>query len=334
MSDNQEVIGVIGAGPFGLALAAMLGEAGRSTLLWSPIAATVDDVNKKRKSECMPELELPKEVRATTDPDELAKVARLLVVSTSSQEVRKQLSIVGSALDGNHMMVHAVGGFCAPDDQRVSQVIAQETPVLRTGVLAGPSMAEFIVAGRGTSLLCASEFDEVTAECRRLLSVPQRMRLYRGRDLIGAELAAALSMAYTISIGMADGIEVGIGIRAVLMTRAVAEMARLGAAAGAESKTFWGLAGLGNLLVRTSVEGERIAPSCRLGRDLAGGAKADPDSEPYHATLAAVRLARSCRVRLPVLETTAKVVEGKLGADAAAAELLAVAASEEVPGSH
>jgi glycerol-3-phosphate dehydrogenase (NAD(P)+) len=277
----------------------------------------------------MPGLALPAEVQATSDPDELAKRTRFIVIASSAGEVRDHLSLLGSSLAGNHMAVHAVGAFCSPLDQRVSKVIAQETAVLRTGVLAGPSMAAFIAAGRGTSLLCASEFDEVTAECRRLLSVPPKLRLYQGRDLVGAELAAALSMSYTISIGLADAINVGIGVRAVLMTRAVAEMARLGAGMGAQAKTFWGLAGLGNLLVRTTVEGGEMAPSYRLGTELGAGKAADSASEPYHATLAAVRLAQECSLYLPILETTARVLQGDLDANQAATELLAVMTEEE-----
>jgi glycerol-3-phosphate dehydrogenase (NAD(P)+) len=329
MSDSEEVIGIVGTGSFGLALAFLLGNAGRQTLLWSPDEAAIKEINKDRKGSCMPDLELSEEVQATSDPDDFAKRTRFLVVASSSGDVRNHMSLLGNSLTGNHMAVHDVGAFCSPDDQRVSQVIAQETAVLRTGVLAGPSMASFIAAGRGTSLLCASEFDEVTSESRRLLSVPPKLRLYRGRDLIGAELAAALSMSYTISIGLADAIKVGIGIRAVLITRAVAEMARLGAGLGAQTKTFWGLAGLGNLLVRTAVEGDAVAPSYRMGMELGAGAKADSAAEPYRATLAAVRLARQCSLHLPVLETTARVLQGELDANQAATELLAVVTEEE-----
>ena len=277
----------------------------------------------------MPDLELSELIRATNDPDELAKGARFLVVAATSRNVREHLSKLGDSLTGNHIAVHAVGSFCSRDNERVSQVIVQETAVLRTGVLAGPSMADFIVAGRGTSLLCASEFDDVTAECRRLLQVPPRMRLYRGRDLIGAELASALSVAYTISVGLADAIDAGIGIRAVLITRAVAEMARLGDGSGADTKTFWGLAGLGNLLVRSSVEDGQMSPSYRMGQKIGNGGKAEVESEPYRATMAALLLGRSCSLRLPVLETTARVLKGEIDATQAASELLAVVTDEE-----
>lgn len=329
MSGKQEEIGIVGTGRFGLALASMLADAGRKSVLWSPDEAAVKEINDTRYSSCMPKLELSALVRATNDPDELAKSARFVVVASSSREVRGHLHQLGNSLTGNHIVVHAVGSFCSRDNERVSEVIAQETAVLRIGVLAGPSMADFIVAGRGTSLLCASEFDDVTAECRRLLSVPSRMRLYRGRDLVGAELASALSMAYTISVGLADAIDAGIGIRAVLITRAVAEMALLGEGFGASAKTFWGLAGLGNLLVRTSVEDGRMSPSYRIGQEIATGGKAEIESEPYRATMAALLLGKSCSLRLPVLETTARVLRGEVDANQAASEVLAIMAQEE-----
>lgn len=329
MSAKEEEIGIVGTGRFGLALASMLAEAGRKSLLWSPNESAVTEIVDTGRSACMPDLDLPDLIRASNDPEELANSTRFLVVAASSEEVRDHLARLGDSLTGNHIAVHAVGSFCSPDNERVSQVIAQETAVLRTGVLAGPSMADFIVAGRGTSLLCASEFDDVTAECRRLLSVPPRMRLYRGRDLVGAELAAALSMAYTISVGLADAIEAGIGIRAVLITRAVAEMAKMGEASGASTKTFWGLAGLGNLLVRTSVEGGQMSPSYRMGQEIGAGGQAAKDSEPYRATMAALLLGRSSGLQLPVLETTARVLRGEIDANQAANQLLAVVTDEE-----
>lgn len=328
MAERADTIGIVGAGPFGLALAAVLGRAERKVLLWTS-QEVATDIEATRTSQRMPTLELPASVSAVSDVQEFARRARFLVIAVGSESVRERLRALGEAVDGSHIAVHAIGAFCAPDDKRVSQAISEETAILRTGVIAGPSMPTDLAAGRGTSLLCASAFDEVTSECRRLIGVPQLMRLYRSRDIVGAELASALSGAYTIAVGLADGLEVGIGVRSVLMTRAASEMARLGDAVGADAKTFFGLAGLGNLLVRSSVEGEHQSPSYRLGRSIAAGSAPSSDHEGARAAHAGTRLARSHGLRLAILETTSLVLKGELDAARAAEQILQSVAEEE-----
>lgn len=326
---RADTVGIVGAGRFGLAVAAMLGRAGRPVALWSQSKTVVAQIEKTRRSDRMPDLELPETVWVTEDVNEFAARARFLLVAVSSESVRERLRVLGQAVDGGHIAVHAIGAFSAPTDERVTEVIAQETAIIRTGVVVGPSMAEDIAAGRYSSLVCASEFDEVGAECRRLMSVPPLMRLYRGRDVIGAELASALSGAYTIAIGMADALQVGVGTRGVLLTRAVAEMSRLGVAAGAKAKTFAGLAGLGNLLVRSSVEDGTQSQAHRLGHDLVTSPGTQSATESARAARAGVRMARKLGVHMPVLDVVVAVLDGELEAQAAAAKIVETVAEEE-----
>ena len=138
-------------------------------------------------------------------------------------------------------------------------------PTLKLGAIAGPALPDDLAENHYSSIVVASAFDEVVAEGRRLLNVPPVLRVYGSKDLIGVELASALSGAYTVALCLCDGLGVGPGPRAVLITRALAEASRLGVAAGAEARTFVGLAGLGNLLVRAS---DRSADYL-LGRRLA-----------------------------------------------------------------
>ena len=166
--------------------------------------------------------------------------------------MRDRARALGDVVDGRHMLVHAIGALAGPDDARAERGVAEETPARRIGALAGPALPADLVAGRFAAMVCASPFDEVTREARRLLNLPPAIRLYTSRDLPGVELAAALSGAYTVAFGMADALGMGPGPRAVLVTRVVAEAQRLVEALGGEPRTFTGLAGLGNLLVRTS----------------------------------------------------------------------------------
>lgn len=320
MSARRDTVGIAGAGPFGTALGSVLARAGRRVVLWSRDAATVEAIRTTRRCPRLPAAALPEPLEATSDPRRLAEQARFLVLAVTSTNVRDRARELGDVLDGSHIVVHAIGALAAPasppgkpargESDRVSQVMEQGLPTLKIGAIAGPALPDDLVEGNSSSIVVASAFDEVVAEGRRLLNTPPVLRVYGSHDLIGVELASALSGAYTVALGLSDELGVGPGTRAVLITRALAEASRLGAAAGAEPRTFAGLSGLGNLLVRTS---ERSA-DYQLGRRLAGGAvdATTARTEGARAALAGVELAAQLRVRVPVLQGIAAVLTGKL----------------------
>ncbi len=321
---HGDTVGIIGAGPFGTALANLIANAGRSVILWSQDAGVVTEINKQHRNSRVPDLPLCPALTATDNPEQLVASARLLVLAVSSEDARGRARILGEFVGASHLFVHAIGALASPGDVRVSEVLLEETAALRIGVLAGPALWQDLAAGRFASMVVASSFDEVTREARRLLSVPPALRLYKGADLIGVELAAVLAGAYTVAVGISDALQLGPGTRAVLLTRAVAEASRLGEAAGARARTFTGLAGLGNLLVRTQTEHSR---DYRLGQALARGQREETSSEGARAALAGVRLAARLGVRVPVLSAVAAVLAGKLSpreAAVAAADTVAV----------
>lgn len=331
MNDRANTVGIVGAGPFGVALAHVVTQRGGAALLWTRAGDVVTEINETHRCESrLPGVTLPASVRATADPHELARRARFLVLAVSSADARARLRILGDAVDGGHLVVHAIGGLAGPDDARVSEVVREETPVLRVGALAGPALPRDLARGRAASMVCASELDEVTAEARRLLNAPPALRVYRSRDFAGVELAAALAGAYTIVLAIADELEVGIGTRAVLLTRAIAEMGRLVVALGGEERSVSGLAGLGNLLVRSASGEEQGSPSYRYGRDLVRGvATGARVVEGARAALAGARLADRRGLRAPLLAGLVQVIEGRASAADAAQAILAHVADEE-----
>ena len=314
MNSRRDTVGIVGAGAFGTALGSVLARAGRRVILWSRDAAVVDAIQRTRRCPRLPGAELPEPLEATADPRRLASEARFVILAVTSTNVRDRSRELGNVLDGSHIVVHAVGALAAPTNDRVSQVMEQGLPTLKIGAIAGPALPDDLAENKYSSIVVASVFDEVVTEGRRLLNTPPGLRVYGSKDLIGVELASALSGAYTIALGMSDGLGVGPGTRAVLITRAVAEASRLGVAGGAEARTFAGLAGLGNLLVRAS---DRSA-DYHLGQQLAAGGDAAPavDSrvrtEGARAAIAGLALAKSLRVRMPVLQGLAAVLAGKL----------------------
>jgi glycerol-3-phosphate dehydrogenase (NAD(P)+) len=333
-----DTVGIVGAGSFGTALASVVARAGRRVILWSRDSDVVRAVNIQRKCPRLPEAALPEPLEATNDPRYLAAQARFVVLAVASTDVRVRVKELGDVLDGSHLVVHAVGSLAAPTpkpdgsvsgtDERVTEVVAAATSTLRIGVLAGPALPHDLATGQWASMVVASTFDEVIAESRRLLNAPPMLRLYGSHDVAGVELASALSGAYTIALGLADGLGIGTGTRAVLVTRAVAEAGRLGQAAGAQPRTFAGLAGLGNLLVRSS-EGNSSA-DYQLGRRLAEGVYSGDTNrtEGARAALAGHRMAQRLGVRMPVLSGVAAVLAGKFD-PRDAAKLVADTVAEE-----
>lgn len=324
-----DTVGIVGAGSFGTALASVVARAGRRVVLWSRDNDVVRGINIQRKCARLPDAALPEPLEATNDPRYLAAQARFIVLAVASTDVRVRAKELGDVLDGSHLVVHAVGALASPGDDRVTEVVAAGTPTLRIGVLAGPALPIDLATGQWASMVVASTFDEVIAESRRLLNAPPMLRLYGSHDVIGVELASALAGAYTIAIGLADGLDVGAGPRSVLITRAVAEASRLGQAVGAQPRTFAGLAGLGNLLVRTS-QGDKSS-DYQLGRRLAEGVfSADAHrTEGARAALAGHRLAAKHGVRMPVLSGVAAVLGGKFDPRDAAKLVADTVADEE-----
>lgn len=328
MISRADTVGIVGAGAFGTGLGSVLARAGRRVVMWSRDPAIVDAIQTGRRSPRLPSAELPASLEATTDPRHLAASARFLVLAVTSRVVRDRARELGDVLDGSHIVVHAIGALAAPTNERVSEVMAAGLPTLKVGVLAGPALPADLAEGRFSSMVVASAFDEVASEARRLLNAPPNLRVYSSKDLVGVELASALAGAYTVALGLSDGLGMTAGPRAVLVTRAVAEASRLGMAAGAQARTFAGLAGLGNLLVRAS--GDRSADYV-LGRRLAEGV-IPPDTartEGARAALAGTELAKSLRVRMPVLQGVAAVLAGTASPREAAAMIGDTVAVEE-----
>lgn len=306
---RSDTIGIVGAGQFGTALASVLARAGKNVVLWSRDPVVVSSINTQRVCPRLPSAPLPAPLEATADPRRLAQEARFLVMAVSSTDVRDRAREFGAYLDGSHIVVHAIGALAAPTNERVSEVMSLGLPTLKIGVLAGPALPQDLAEGEFASMVCASNFNEVVEEARRLLNTPPVLRLYGSKDLAGVELASALSGAYTVALGLSDGLGMGAGPRAVLITRAVAEAARLVVAAGGQAKTFGGLSGLGNLLVRASDRSDDY----KLGKRLADGViTADSArTEGARAALAGAQLAKQLKARLPVLTGVAAVLSGK-----------------------
>lgn len=261
----------------------------------------------------------------TSDLSVLA-AADLLVLAVPAAAVRPLLREAGAVLHGGQMLVHAVGSLEPESLVPISRVVLEETPLRRIGALAGPALSQDLEEGRPAALICGSRFDEVGEASVATLSSPG-LRLYTTRDLLGVELARALVAAVALAGGVAHALSLGAAARAILVTRGAAEMARLGVALGAQERIFFGLAGIGELLVATEGWG---SADHELGRLLGKGMTLTEAQQHVGRTTdgptmvaKGLDLARQHGVRMPLLTAMDRWLRGERSMREALSDLFA-----------
>lgn len=310
------MIGVIGAGAFGTALAIALGRDGREVRLWARDADHVASMATARRNEArLPGVRFPDTVSVTAQIDDLAGAAAL-ILSVPMQALGGFLALHHARIDGIPLVACCKGidlstlkGACA--------LMSEACPASTVAVLTGPSFAADIARGLPTALTLASTDGEAL---QRLLSTPD-LRLYRSTDVIGAELGGALKNVIAIAAGVVIGAGLGDSARAALMTRGYAEMTRLAMALGARAETLAGLSGFGDLVLTcTSAQSRNF----RFGQSLGADAAFDPavTVEGIATAKAVSNLAKTMQVDMPITQMIAALIDRKLSLSAAVSALM------------
>jgi glycerol-3-phosphate dehydrogenase (NAD(P)+) len=327
-------VAVIGAGAWGTTLAVMLAGAERPVSLWTHSAEAAERLARTRKNDrYLPDVVFPPNVRVITDDAYLSEPHRLYVLAVPSAHVRETLRAVGPRLRGDAPILSVVKGIEAASFRRISEVIAEELPGRRVAALSGPNLAREIASGKPAGSVVASEDAALASEIAAVLS-SERFRVYTNPDLVGVELCGALKNVVALAAGMVDGLGFGDSGKAGIITRGLAEMTRLGVAAGAQPLTFAGLAGVGDLIAtcmsplsRNRRAGELIAsgvPWPEAGEQLAGVA------EGVWTLDGALGLAKSLGVEMPIAERVRAVVFDRQPPMVAVAELMSRTPKDEL----
>ena len=263
---------VLGGGSWGTALASILGSHGYDTLLWmrdEALAKTINDTH--RNPPYLGDAPIDPRVRATLDLTQAAEHAEVLIVAIPSKHFRSVMGQVGDHLSGDQVVISATKGLESEGLKRMSQIITEETCVLKVGAISGPNLAREIVAGQPAASVVASAFESVIQKAERMLAGPT-FRLYGNFDLPGTEYAGALKNIYAIAGGVAAGLGFGANTLSTLITRGLAEMSRFGERYGAQRLSFQGLAGVGDLVATCS---STLSRNHTVGRHLAKGEALD-----------------------------------------------------------
>jgi glycerol-3-phosphate dehydrogenase (NAD(P)+) len=316
-ASNAPRVAVVGAGAWGTTLALTIGREEPVTLLTRDGRSADRIARERRHEERLPGIELTDTVRPTADPGALQAAQDLVIVAVPSSHVRETATRIAPVLAPTADVLSVVKGLEPGSLLRMTQVIAQATGIAATRIaaLSGPNLAHEIARGLPASAVVAAE-DPMLAD-RIVQRVGRReFRLYVNEDVLGVELCGALKNIVAIAAGAADGLGFGDNGKAGLMTRGLAEMTRLGIAAGANPLTFAGLAGIGDVIATC---GSSLSRNHRLGEELARGRKwhdietsLGGVAEGAYTVDAALALARRHRVEMPIAQEVHNALfEGK-----------------------
>jgi glycerol-3-phosphate dehydrogenase (NAD(P)+) len=308
-------VAVLGGGSWGTTVAS-LAAPNASTTLWARDAQTVADVNERhRNSRYLGDLELHPSLRATGSLEEAVWDADVVVMGVPSHAVRATLREIAPLLRHWVPIVSLTKGLEQGTRMRMTEVIEEELPGRPAGVLAGPNLAKEVLSGYAAAAVIAMPDQHVAASLQQIFT-SLRFRVYTNPDVVGCELGGALKNVIAIAAGMAEGLSVGDNTKAMVITRGLAEITRLGVAMGGDPRTFSGLTGLGDLLATCS---SPLSRNRTVGVELAKGRSIDEITSSMRMVAEGVKTARVVRelaeqhgVEAPIVaEVDAVVSEGR-----------------------
>ena len=304
-------IAIIGSGSWGAALGIYLANHGHSVKMWSFNEDEKNSINKDKKCIFLPNATIPDGLECTSSFEEALEGAEIILHVTPSKFVRSTIKGYKEFVKPNQMVLMCSKGFEAETCYTLDQVMEEELPGIKTGILSGPSHAEEVSLNIPTALVVASKHEDV----REIVSEEFKsntLRLYTSTDVRGVELGGALKNIIAFCAGISVGLNLGDNTFAALATRGLVEITRLGVAMGGESKTFYGLTGLGDLIVTC---GSLHSRNRRAGEMIGKGYSIEEARKQIGMTIESVdnidvayRLGKKYGIELPIVEKVYEVL--------------------------
>ena len=313
-------ISVLGAGSWGTALALLLHNNGHEVILWSALGEEIDVLREKRENVSkLPGVKIPEAIDITTDLERSLRDADVAVLAVPSPYIRSTCKRMAPYMKKGQRIVNVAKGVEEKTLMTLSEIIEQ-LPGAEVSVLSGPSHAEEVGKGLPTTCVVSSRRRE-TAEYLQGIFMSPVFRVYTTPDMLGVELGAALKNVIALAAGTADGLGYGDNTKAALITRGIAEIARLGVKMGARMETFYGLSGIGDLIVTcASVHSRNRKAGYLMGKGYsmeAAMAEVQMIVEGVYSAKAGKELAEKYEVEMPIIAEVNKVLfEGKSASEA------------------
>ncbi len=325
-------IAIIGSGSWGSALGIYLAQNGNEVKIWSFSDEEKDLINNQKKCMFLPKATIPEGVVCSSDFAEVLEDAKLILHVTPSKFVRDTIKKYKHLVKENQILVMCSKGFEPGSNLTLDEVIKEELPNVKYGILSGPSHAEEVSLNIETALVIASESEEVKEKVIEAIKSPT-IRMYKSSDVKGVELGGALKNIIAFCAGIAVGLNLGDNAFAALATRGLVEIARLGTAMGGKEKTFYGLTGLGDLIVTCGSEHSR---NRKAGKLIGQGLTIEETRKEVGMTIESIdnidvayELAKKYNVEMPIVNTVYDVLYNKLNPREAVENLMTRAVKEE-----
>ena len=297
-------IGIIGSGSWGVALAVHLTKIGHKVRLWSFSEEEANLINNERKCKFLPKVTLPEGIECSTNYKEVIENSEILLHVTPSKFTRSTVKEYKQYVT-NQPIIICSKGFEKETLLPLDEVIEQEMPNAKIGVLSGPSHAEEVSIGIPTLMVVASKYDEILFDIQDSFMSPE-FRIYTSRDIRGVEIGGAFKNIIAFCAGVAAGLGLGDNSFAALITRGLGEIARLGVKLGGEKDTLYGLSGLGDLIVTCLSEHSR---NRRAGKLIGQGKTIEEAKKEVGMVIesidnieAAYELSKIHNVEMPIVE--------------------------------
>ena len=311
-------VAVLGAGAWGTTIAT-LAAASAPTRLWAYEPEVVRSIREQgENSTYLAGYQLPSSLHPTNDLADAVEGADLVIVAVPARHLRAVMGVAGTSMGSEPLVLSLTKGIEPETGRRMTEVLFEvltDHEPNAIGVLSGPNLAHEVMAGH-PSATCVAFPDVTYAESVQQLLMSDRLRVYTSPDVIGCEIGGAVKNVIAIAAGVADGLGYGMNTKAALITRGLAELSRLGVAAGGQALTFLGLAGNGDLIATCSSPQSR---NHRVGQQLAAGrsvgdivADSSAVAEGVETAPAVMELSRRLGVDMPICETVDAMLAGQL----------------------
>ncbi|PKG24130.1 NAD(P)H-dependent glycerol-3-phosphate dehydrogenase [Niallia nealsonii] len=307
MGNGKVKVAMIGAGSWGTALSLVLADNGHTVYLWGKNQQTIDEINKVHENKkYLPNILLPDGIHGTTSMEEAVRDAAYITLSVPTKAMREVIKQIIPFVKSPITFVHVSKGIEPESLLRISEIMEEEIPkelIKSIVVLSGPSHAEEVSLRHPTTVTVSSKSMEEAQKVQDLF-INSNFRVYTNPDIIGVEIGGALKNIIAVCAGITDGLGYGDNAKAALITRGLAEMARLGTKMGANPLTFAGLTGIGDLIVTCTSPHSR---NWRAGNQLGKGRQMEEvlndmgmAVEGIRTTKAAHQLSEKYNVELPI----------------------------------